>query len=159
MKDDVRYDAISTFFGMREEGKKVLSTNSAEEDEEFDFAAYSPPGPYFDKEYSKNVTALVGKTASLTCRVRNSGNRTISWVRHRDIHLLTVGRDTYTSDQRFQAVHKPHSDEWMLQIRYPQVSSNYLYLDPGHFERDSGIYECQISTTPPIGHFVHLIVV
>ncbi|CAG7826923.1 unnamed protein product, partial [Allacma fusca] len=70
----------------------------------------------------------------------------ISWVRHRDIHLLTVGRDTYTSDQRFQAVHKPHTDDWTLQIKYPQ-------------ERDSGVYECQISTTPPIGHFVHLIVV
>lgn len=46
----------------------------------------------------------------------------ISWVRHRDIHLLTVGRDTYTSDQRFQALHKPHTEEWTLQIRYPQVS-------------------------------------
>jgi hypothetical protein len=56
----------------------VLSTNSAEEDEEFDFAAYSPPGPYFDREFSKNVTALVGKTASLSCRVLNAGNRTVS---------------------------------------------------------------------------------
>ncbi|XP_035711573.1 zwei Ig domain protein zig-8 isoform X2 [Folsomia candida] len=124
----------------------MLSTNSAEEDDEFDFAAYSPPGPYFDKEFSRNVTALVGKTASLSCKVLNAGNRTISFVRHRDIHLLTVGRDTYTSDQRFQALHKPHTNEWTLQIRYPQI-------------RDSGTYECQVSTSPPIGHFVHLIVV
>ncbi|XP_050296898.1 uncharacterized protein LOC126736543 isoform X4 [Anthonomus grandis grandis] len=34
-------------------------------------------GPYFDKSVSKNVTALVGKTAYLGCRIRNLGNRTI----------------------------------------------------------------------------------
>ncbi|KAF7275783.1 hypothetical protein GWI33_011274, partial [Rhynchophorus ferrugineus] len=33
-------------------------------------------GPYFDKSVSKNVTALVGKTTYLGCRVRNLGNRT-----------------------------------------------------------------------------------
>lgn len=53
----------------------------------------------------------------------------VSWVRHRDIHLLTVGRDTYTSDQRFQAVHKPRSDEWMLQIKYPQVNHTINLLN------------------------------
>lgn len=35
-------------------------------------------GPYFDKSVSKNVTALVGKTSYLSCRVRNLGNRTVS---------------------------------------------------------------------------------
>jgi hypothetical protein len=70
----------------------------------------------------------------------------VSWVRHRDIHLLTVGRYTYTSDQRFEAIHSPHTEDWSLRIRYPQ-------------HKDSGIYECQISTTPPIGHFVYLTVV
>lgn len=70
----------------------------------------------------------------------------VSWVRHRDIHLLTVGRYTYTSDQRFEAMHTPHSEEWTLQIRYPQ-------------KKDSGVYECQISTTPPIGLPVHLTIV
>lgn len=67
-------------------------------------------------------------------------------MRHRDIHLLTVGRYTYTSDQRFEALHLEFSDEWTLRIRYPQA-------------KDSGIYECQISTTPPIGHKVYLTVV
>lgn len=70
----------------------------------------------------------------------------VSWVRHRDIHLLTVGRYTYTSDQRFEAVHSPHTEDWTLRIRYPQ-------------KKDTGIYECQISTTPPIGHPVYLNVV
>ncbi|XP_049827274.1 zwei Ig domain protein zig-8-like isoform X1 [Schistocerca gregaria] len=103
-------------------------------------------GPYFDVSASRNVTALVGRTALLNCRVRNLGDRTVSWVRHRDIHLLTVGRFTYTSDQRFQAMHSPQTEDWMLQIRYPQI-------------RDSGVYECQVSTTPPIGHSMYLSVV
>ncbi|ETN65182.1 defective proboscis extension response [Anopheles darlingi] len=103
-------------------------------------------GPYFDLSSSKNITALVGKTAYLNCRVKNLGNKTVSWVRHRDIHLLTVGRFTYTSDQRFQAVHNPVHDDWSLQIRYPQ-------------KRDTGMYECQISTTPPVGHSMYLSVV
>lgn len=67
-------------------------------------------------------------------------------MRHRDIHLLTVGRYTYTSDQRFEALHSPHTEDWTLRIRYPQ-------------RKDSGIYECQISTTPPIGHPVYLTIV
>ncbi|KAK3916350.1 Zwei Ig domain protein zig-8, partial [Frankliniella fusca] len=71
---------------------------------------------------------------------------TVSWVRHRDIHLLTVGRYTYTSDQRFEAVHSPHTEDWTLRIRYPQ-------------RKDSGLYECQISTTPPMGHSMYLTVV
>ncbi len=71
----------------------------------------------------------------------------MSWVRHRDIHLLTVGRYTYTSDQRFRAINDPQAAEnWTLMVKYPQL-------------RDSGVYECQISTTPHISHFIHLRVV
>ncbi|XP_023290308.1 zwei Ig domain protein zig-8 isoform X2 [Orussus abietinus] len=103
-------------------------------------------GPYFDATGPSHVVGLVGKTVHLLCRVKNAGNRTVSWVRHRDIHLLTLGGYTYTSDQRFEVLHAPHSEEWTLRIRYPQ-------------KKDSGIYECQISTTPPIGYQVNLTVV
>jgi hypothetical protein len=106
--------------------------------------------------------------------------------------LLTVGRYTYTSDQRFEAMHSPHTEEWTLRIRYAQRKDSgkltyfpisYLSLFIFHFKSSiklqtsntiisskyhrsilichfiSGIYECQISTTPPIGHFVYLTVV
>lgn len=117
--------------------------NIAGEDEDVGLpTAIGLRGPYFEPSASRNVTALVGKTAYLNCRVRNLGNKTVSWVRHRDIHLLTVGRYTYTSDQRFQSIHSPQTEDWMLQIRYPQ-------------RRDSGFYECQVSTTPPIGHSMY----
>lgn len=70
----------------------------------------------------------------------------VSWIRHRDIHLLTVGRYTYTSDQRFEATHVVHTDDYALRIIFAQT-------------RDAGTYECQIGTTPPIGYFVHLTIV
>ena len=70
----------------------------------------------------------------------------MSWIRHRDIHLLTVGRYTYTSDQRFSAHHVPMTHFWQLRIR-----------ELNH--EDAGKYECQVSTTPPMGHQMYLKVV
>lgn len=48
--------------------------------------------PYFDQSVAKNITALVSKSAYLTCVVKNLGNKTVSWIRHRDLHILTVAR-------------------------------------------------------------------
>ena len=67
----------------------------------------------------------------------------VSWLRHKDTHLLTIGRLTYTSDLRFRAIHKMYSEDWMLEIKPTS-------------HRDSGRYECQISTTPPTSHVVYL---
>ncbi|XP_050097761.1 zwei Ig domain protein zig-8-like isoform X1 [Anopheles aquasalis] len=130
--------------------KHYFQTSSFDdiEQEDDDAIARNPldRGPYFDISASRNVTALVGNTAYLNCRVRNLGNRTVSWIRHRDLHLLTVGKATYTSDQRYQSVHNPQLDDWSLKVLYPQ-------------QRDSGVYECQISTTPPVGYSMTLSVV
>ncbi|XP_033152269.1 uncharacterized protein LOC117135856 isoform X4 [Drosophila mauritiana] len=96
-------------------------------------------GPYFDTSATKNVTSLVGITGHLNCRIKNLGNKTVSWIRHRDLHLLTVSESTYTSDQRFTSIYNKQTGDWSLQIKFPQL-------------RDSGIYECQVSTTPPVGY-------
>uniref|UniRef100_A0A182XKS4 Ig-like domain-containing protein n=1 Tax=Anopheles quadriannulatus TaxID=34691 RepID=A0A182XKS4_ANOQN len=90
--------------------RHYFQTSSFDEaDQDDDDAAKNPldRGPYFDISASRNVTALVGNTAYLNCRVRNLGNRT---------------------------------------VLYPQ-------------QRDSGVYECQISTTPPVGYSMMLSVV
>nr|KAF7434190.1 hypothetical protein H0235_002381 [Vespula pensylvanica] len=54
----------------------------------------SRSGPYFDKSASKNVTALLGKTTYLNCRVKNLGNKTgehphviINPLSSRNVHL------------------------------------------------------------------------
>lgn len=91
-------------------------------------------GPYFDTSATKNVTSLVGRTGSLNCRIRNLGNKTVcyknihsillmiiflhkvSWIRHRDLHLLTVSESTYTSDQRFSSIYNKQTGDWSLQV-------------------------------------------
>ena len=100
-------------------------------------------GPYFDLNFSRNVKGVLGKPAMLNCRVKNIGNKTVSWLRHADTHLLTIGRLTYTSDMRFKAIHKLYSEDYLLQIKPTKHS-------------DSGKYACQISTTPPNSHIVTL---
>jgi len=101
--------------------------------------------PRVDELYSGNVTALTGMDTQLTCRVHLLGNRTVSWLKHGEVHLLAVGRYTYTSDLRFEAVHLPNSPDWILRIRSPTPS-------------DTGVYECQISSTPHISHQIFLTV-
>jgi len=101
------------------------------------------PTPEYIHAHSGNVTAILGKTAILNCRVKGVGNKTVSWIRHKDTHLLTAGRYTYTSDQRFRAIHKVMSEDYLLQILPVKVS-------------DAGLYECQISTTPVMSHHVYL---
>lgn len=70
----------------------------------------------------------------------------VTWLRKRDLHILTVGILTYTNDQRFQSLHTEGSDEWTLRITTPQP-------------RDSGTYECQVSTEPKISQTFRLNVV
>lgn len=41
----------------------------------------------------------------------------VSWVRNRDIHVLTVGRFTFTNDDRFFSHHEDGSNEWVLRLR------------------------------------------
>ncbi|XP_045102134.1 hemicentin-2-like isoform X2 [Portunus trituberculatus] len=103
-------------------------------------------GPSFDLNSIKNVTVQLDKTAVLNCRIKYLGGKTVSWMRTRDLHLLTVGRFTYTSDARFKSIHQPGSEDWLLKIHYTQ-------------HRDAGAYECQISTTPPLSTAIWLSVV
>ncbi|KAL6267995.1 hypothetical protein P5V15_001073 [Pogonomyrmex californicus] len=71
----------------------------------------------------------------------------VSWIKRKNVQeLLTVGLTTYANDERFQAIHFHHSEDWTLQIKYVQP-------------RDAGLYECQVSTHPPTSIFLLLEVV
>ncbi|XP_045123924.1 zwei Ig domain protein zig-8-like isoform X2 [Portunus trituberculatus] len=95
------------------------------------------PGPMFDPSPPQNVTALKDDIAYLHCIVHNRGNKTVSWIRASDLHILTVAQYTYTADDRFEVIHSPDSNahSWTLKIKSVQP-------------RDSGRYECQINTHP-----------
>ncbi|CAH2049032.1 unnamed protein product, partial [Iphiclides podalirius] len=96
-----------------------------------------PERPYFDDVSPRNVTTLIGQSAVLRCRAKHIGNRTVSWMRKRDLHILTSHIFTYTGDARFSVLHPEPSDDWDLKIDYVQL-------------RDAGVYECQINTEPKI---------
>uniref|UniRef100_A0A182JA51 Ig-like domain-containing protein n=1 Tax=Anopheles atroparvus TaxID=41427 RepID=A0A182JA51_ANOAO len=101
--------------------------------------------PYFDLAVSRNVTVREGETAFLTCRVENLAQYSISWVRHHDLHILAINWDTFISDERFQALHNKQTEEWTLKIKRTR-------------RKDTGIYECQISTMPVKSLQLYLIV-
>ncbi|KAG7161647.1 Zwei Ig domain protein zig-8-like 10, partial [Homarus americanus] len=67
----------------------------------------------------------------------------VTWLRRRDLHILTTGHHTYSADDRFQVVHSQDSDQWTLVVTYAQL-------------RDSGIYECQVNTDPKLSRPVTL---
>ncbi|XP_043213462.1 lachesin-like [Amphibalanus amphitrite] len=103
-------------------------------------------GPYFDATMPTNVTAQLGTHAFLPCIIQQLDDKSVSWVRNRDSHILTVDRYTFIADERFQCFHVDNSETWTLQIKYVQT-------------RDAGLYECQISTEPKICHIVTLNVI
>ncbi|XP_054742972.1 zwei Ig domain protein zig-8 [Anastrepha obliqua] len=95
------------------------------------------PPPTFDFGMPRNITARSGQTATINCRVEQLGDKSVSWIRKRDLHILTADISTYTSDDRFQVVRTADLKDWTLQVKYAQP-------------RDSGIYECQVNTEPKI---------
>ncbi|CAL1685865.1 unnamed protein product [Lasius platythorax] len=90
-----------------------------------------------------NVSAFVGHTAYLPCRVRNLGDKVVSWMRSKDLHILTSGNFSFSSDARFGAQHTPGSDAWTLRLDNARKT-------------DSGKYECQVNTEPKIMYAVQL---
>ncbi|KAG7164242.1 Zwei Ig domain protein zig-8-like 14 [Homarus americanus] len=89
------------------------------------------------------VTVKEGETAKLPCVVLHLNDKSVTWLRRRDLHILTVGHLTYSADQRFQVVHAEGSQEWTLVVRYTQL-------------RDAGVYECQVNTEPKLSRHVTL---
>ena len=122
------------------------------------------------------MTVVSGHLARLNCRVRNLGNRTVSWIRLKDLSLLTVGRYTYTSDlrfglsslfhlffvcsgPRFEGIHAKHSPDWQLALKNTRLTDSGA-LGANRLSQCSvniaGPYECQVSTSPHMAHVVHL---
>ncbi|XP_015183382.1 PREDICTED: immunoglobulin superfamily DCC subclass member 4-like isoform X1 [Polistes dominula] len=96
---------------------------------------------YFYDDLPQNVTVAVGQSAVLSCRVENLENRTVSWMRKKDVRILTSMKTTYTADKRFVIIGK--SPNWDLQIDSVQPD-------------DAGIYECQVNTEPKMDRTVNL---
>ncbi|CAG0882852.1 unnamed protein product, partial [Cyprideis torosa] len=90
------------------------------------------------------------KAAAIATPLAGSPRTKITWMRISDLELLTVGERTESADKRFRAIHTRHfqvqAQEWALEIRATR-------------KNDSGTYECQLSSHPPITFRVHLKVI
>ncbi|XP_065076313.1 zwei Ig domain protein zig-8-like [Ochlerotatus camptorhynchus] len=113
--------------------------------EEFSQPTLNPPEPYIVASMSKNATVRRGDPAFLSCMVENLGKYTVSWISQRDLRILTIDRITYTADERFQSLYNAETNEWILHIKWTE-------------RKDTGIYECQISTMPVKSLALYLIV-
>lgn len=113
--------------------------------EEFSQPTLRPPEPYIVASMSKNSTVRRGDPAFLSCMVESLGKYTVSWISQRDLRILTIDRITYTADERFQSLYNAETNEWILHIKWTE-------------RKDTGIYECQISTMPVKSLALYLIV-
>ncbi|XP_059078709.1 lachesin-like isoform X1 [Tigriopus californicus] len=103
--------------------------------------------PIFDSSLVTNMTAQLGQTAHLHCKILNiKKGHPVSWIRRRDMHILTVDQAVFTKDARFLMHHLPESSQWTLMIKYLQ-------------KRDEGTYVCQVSTQTGVkSHYFNLLV-
>ena len=72
----------------------------------------------------------------------------MSWVRTSDIEILSVGRYTYTFNQRIQLVYTNYLDA-------PNYGLRISFVQP----EDSGQYECIINTRPETVQKIELFIV
>ncbi|CAB4059260.1 unnamed protein product [Lepeophtheirus salmonis] len=100
--------------------------------------------PEIDTHKSPNVSASVGRTAMLKCTISNLGQKSVSWVRHNDVNLISVGKYKYIKDKRIRILHESH--EWVL-----------IITDVQFF--DKGLYECQVNSSPRVSKIISLNVV
>lgn len=114
-------------------------------------------------------------------QVKRVFNKSVSWVRVRDDHILTVDQTTFIADERFHALHitgnmmasglvqpliSNHADQFDDAALQKNLSTD---LNPTNAPwmlqikyvqaRDVGLYECQISVEPKISARVYLHVV
>lgn len=122
------------------------SSNAAASDPSHQSVGGSGGGLIDISKSSGNMSVLVGKQIILLCQIPNAGNESVSWIRHSDSGILAVDNFLYTTSHRFKVFHANGSAEWKLSINPVQVA-------------DSGLYECQISTTPHTSHFIAINVV
>jgi len=88
----------------------------------------------------------VGENALIHCAVKQSGKKSVSWIRKSDSYILSVDSAVFISDNRFKILRPQPGTEWNLHIKYVHKT-------------DEGSYECQISTEPKMSFYTYLKVI
>ncbi|KAJ0178851.1 hypothetical protein K1T71_005626 [Dendrolimus kikuchii] len=92
-----------------------------------------------------NVTVVVGRDATLTCKVENLHSFKVAWLRVDTQTILTIGPHVITKNHRVGVTRGDHA--WALNLRDVRPA-------------DGGLYMCQINTEPMITqtHHLHVLV-
>ncbi|XP_026755688.2 lachesin-like [Galleria mellonella] len=83
-----------------------------------------------------NVTVVVGRDASLICKVENLHNYKVAWLRVDTQTILTIGPHVITKNHRV-GITRGDPQAWTLTLRDVRLS-------------DGGNYMCQVNTDPMI---------
>lgn len=102
-------------------------------------------GPTFAAQQHTLVIAPLGHAATLDCIVHRLADKSVSWVRSRDLQILSHAGVVFTADERVAARAGVDGRHW-LRIEQLRVG-------------DSGRYECQVNTEPKMSLFFNLTVV
>ncbi|XP_053611921.1 peroxidasin homolog pxn-1-like [Plodia interpunctella] len=98
------------------------------------------------------LVAAVGGVAELHCQVLRLADKSVSWVRSKDLHILSHAGAVFTADPRVSVVESGAVSgaggvtRQTLRIEKLRVS-------------DGGRYECQVNTEPKMSQFFNLTVV
>ncbi|XP_050715669.1 junctional adhesion molecule B-like isoform X2 [Eriocheir sinensis] len=101
---------------------------------------------------NSHTVVLPGDSAKLACPLSSDvyGSR-VSWIRRRDMQLLSIGDNLFTGDHRIFVSHSRHQHK--KDSRHTQVW--FLHLK-NVTKDDEGEYECQTSTHPPSSYMTFL---
>ena len=106
-----------------------------------------PARPFFSSIREEKVYTEINSTAYLSCEVYNRNNLSVSWVRLKDSHIISVNTETFISDRRFFVVEKKEKMFDRINLVIQKV-----------MKKDEGLYECQVSFQPKISKILHLVV-
>ncbi|XP_047486720.1 zwei Ig domain protein zig-8-like [Penaeus chinensis] len=101
--------------------------------------------PEFDESLANNITVMEGDPASLPCVVTRLRGRSVSWIRQRDLHVISANELTFTSDDRFKVVIDNATSSFTLHVAVA-------------LRNDTGVYECQVNTRPKLSRPITLTV-
>ncbi|KAL7636688.1 UNVERIFIED_CONTAM: hypothetical protein RMT77_012437 [Armadillidium vulgare] len=109
------------------------------------FAASNPHLSFMKPEAQNNseVVAQLGGKATLSCYTLFLGDHLVIWLKRDEERLLTAGKQVYSSEGRYSISHVRHQKLWELTVREVK-------------ESDEGLYECQLTSHPPVSLFFWL---